>query len=143
MKKTKTKSGKRSSAKGAQKAKTVKRAKRKSAPKNVDEYIAQAPEAARSALTEIRAAIRSVVPPESEEILSYRIPAFKHNKVLVWYAAFSDHCSLFPTAAVIEEFKNELKGFNTSKGTIHFSLGKPMPTALIKNILRARMGKVG
>jgi uncharacterized protein YdhG (YjbR/CyaY superfamily) len=52
--------------------------------------------------------------------------------VLVWFAAFSNHCSLFPTAAVIEAFKDELKGFSTSKGTIHFPPDKPLPTALGK-----------
>jgi len=91
------------------------------APKNVDEYLAAIPEPARSTLNKIRAAIRSAVPPEATETISYRIPAFKHNGVLVWFAAFSDHCSLFPTASVVRAFKNELKGFSTSKGTIHFT----------------------
>lgn len=87
----------------------------------------------------IRAAIRSVVPRESTEIISYNIPAFKHKRILVWYAAFSDHCSLFPSAAVIEAFKDELKNFSISKGTIHFPLAKPMPTALIKKLVKARL----
>ncbi|HEV8183474.1 MAG TPA: DUF1801 domain-containing protein, partial [Candidatus Angelobacter sp.] len=78
-------------------------------------------------MQQIRDAIRSVAPPEATEAISYKIPAFKHRKVLVWYAAFSNHCSLFPTAAVIEQFKNELKGYSTSKGTIHFPLDKPIP----------------
>jgi uncharacterized protein YdhG (YjbR/CyaY superfamily) len=89
----------------------------------------------------MREAIRSVVPRESTEILSYRIPAFKHKKVVVWYAAFSDHCSLFPTNAVIEAFKNELQGFSTSKGTIHFPIDKPVPTALIKKLVKARVAQ--
>jgi uncharacterized protein YdhG (YjbR/CyaY superfamily) len=59
----------------------------------------------------------------------------------VWFAAFSDHCSLFPTAAVIEEFKNELKGLTTSKGTIHFPTDKPLPTALIKKMVKARVAQ--
>jgi uncharacterized protein YdhG (YjbR/CyaY superfamily) len=61
--------------------------------------------------------------------------------VLVWYAAFSNHCSLFPTAAIIEKFKNELKGFPTSKGTIHFPTDKPLPTALIKKLVKARVAQ--
>jgi uncharacterized protein YdhG (YjbR/CyaY superfamily) len=61
--------------------------------------------------------------------------------VLVWFAAFSNHCSLFPTARVIEEFKNELKGFSTSKGTIHFSTDKPLPTALVKKLVKARVAQ--
>jgi len=116
-------------------------AKGKAFPKNVAEYIARVPEPARSALNQIRAAIRSVVPQEATEVLSYRIPAFKHKKVLVWYAAFADHCSLFPTAAVIEVFKKELQGFSASKGTIHFPLDKPMPSALIKKIVKERVAQ--
>jgi uncharacterized protein YdhG (YjbR/CyaY superfamily) len=111
------------------------------APKTVDQYFAAVPEPARGALQQIREAIRSVVLPEVTEIISYKIPAFKHKKVLVWYAAFSNHCSLFPTAAVIEQFKDELKGFSTSKGTIHFPLDKPMPVELIKKIVRARVAQ--
>jgi uncharacterized protein YdhG (YjbR/CyaY superfamily) len=125
----KVKSGNRSSA-----------PKAKRAPKNVDEYLAGVPEPARSTLNKIRAAIRAAVPPEATETISYRIPAFKYNKgVLVWFAAFSDHCSLFPTASVVEGFKNELAGFPTSKGTIHFPTDKPPPTALIKKLVKARV----
>jgi uncharacterized protein YdhG (YjbR/CyaY superfamily) len=90
-------------------------------------------------LNKIRAAIRSVVPAQATEIISYKIPAFRHKKVLVWYAAFSNHCSLFPTAAVIEAFKDKLKGFSTSKGTIHFPLDKQMAIALIKKLVKARV----
>src|SRR5712692_4322055 len=95
-------------------------AKGKGAQKSVDEYLASVPEPARSMLNKMRAAIRSVVPAEATETISYGIPAFKHEGMLVWFAAFSNHCSLFPGSSVIEAFKNELKGFSTSKGTIHF-----------------------
>jgi uncharacterized protein YdhG (YjbR/CyaY superfamily) len=114
-------------------------AKGSKAPKNVDEYMDGVPEAARSALIKIRTAIRAVMPQDATEIISYRIPAFKRKRVLVWYAAFSDHCSLFPTAAVIEKFNKELKGFSKSKGTIHFPLDKPLPIGLIKRIVKARV----
>ena len=116
-------------------------AKGNSAPKNVDEYVAGVPEPARSTLNKIRAAIRSAVPPEATETISYRIPAFKYKGVLVWFAAFSNHCSLFPTASVIEAFENELKGFSTSKGTIHFPTDKPLPTALVKKLVKARVAQ--
>jgi uncharacterized protein YdhG (YjbR/CyaY superfamily) len=116
-------------------------AKGKRAPKNVDEYLSGVPEPARSTLNKMRAAIRSAVPPEATETISYRIPAFKHKGVLVWFAAFSNHCSLFPTASVVEAFKNELKGFSTSKGTIHFPTDKPLSTALIKKIVKARVSQ--
>jgi uncharacterized protein YdhG (YjbR/CyaY superfamily) len=108
------------------------------APQDVDEYIADVPEPARRTLKQMRAAIRSAVPSEAIEIISYRMPAFRHNGVLVWFAAFADHCSLFPTAAVIEQFKNELKSFSTSKGTIQFPIDKPLPIALIQKIVKAR-----
>jgi len=114
-------------------------AKANVAPKDVDEYLATVPEPARSTLNRMRATIRSAVPPEATEVISYRMPAFKHNQVLVWFAAFSDHCSLFPTAAVIEKFKNELKSFSTSKGTLHFPTNKPLPTALIRKLVKARV----
>jgi uncharacterized protein YdhG (YjbR/CyaY superfamily) len=115
--------------------------KSKGAPKSVDEYFAAVPEPAHSALAKIREAIRSTVPTEATETISYAIPAFKHKKVLVWYAAFADHCSLFPTAAVIEAFKKELKGYSMSKGTIHFPTDKPVPTALIKKLVKERVAQ--
>ncbi len=116
-------------------------AKGTGAPKNFDEYLAGVPESARGTLSNLRATIRSVVPPETTEVISYRMPAFKHNGVLVWFAAFSNHCSLFPTASVIEAFKNDLKGFSTSKGTIHFPADKPLPIALIKKLVKARVAQ--
>jgi uncharacterized protein YdhG (YjbR/CyaY superfamily) len=81
------------------------------------------------------------MPPQATETISYRIPAFKYEGALVWFAAFSNHCSLFPTASVIEAFKKELKGFSTSKGTIHFPTDKPLPTALVKKLVRARIAR--
>jgi uncharacterized protein YdhG (YjbR/CyaY superfamily) len=110
-------------------------------PKNVDEYLARVPEPARATLQKMRAAIRSAVPSQATETISYGIPAFKHEKVLVWFAAFSDHCSLFPTASVIDAFKDELKPFSTSKGTIHFPMDKPLPTTLIKKLVKARVAQ--
>jgi len=127
------------------KAKSAKRRSSKKAsgaPENVDEYLARVPEPARSTLNKIRAAIRSAAPAEATEAISYGIPAFKYKGVLVWFAAFSDHCSLFPTAAVIETFKNELKGFSTSKGTIHFPTDKPLPAALVKKMVKARVSQI-
>ena len=113
----------------------------KGSAKDVDEYIAAAPEPARKMLKEMRAAIRSVVPSEAVEIISYRIPAFKLKRVLVWYAAFLEHCSLFPTASVIEKFRDELAGFMTSKGTVQFPTDKALPTALIKKLVKARVAQ--
>jgi uncharacterized protein YdhG (YjbR/CyaY superfamily) len=62
--------------------------------------------------------------------------------LLVWFAAFSSHCSLFPTASVVEAFKNELKGFSISKGTIQFPTDKPLPAALVKKLVKARVAQI-
>ncbi|HEX6563101.1 MAG TPA: DUF1801 domain-containing protein [Chthoniobacterales bacterium] len=125
--------------------KPVKPARRKTAekssdvPKSVDEYLAGVPEPARTTLNTIRATIRSVVPPEATEVISYRILAFKYKGMLVWFGAFSDHCSLFPGAGIIEAFKDELKRYRIAKGTIQFPLNKPLPAALLKKIVKVRV----
>jgi uncharacterized protein YdhG (YjbR/CyaY superfamily) len=124
------------------KAKSVSRrsaSQRKAGPITVDEYFDRLSEPARSMLNKMRAAIRSAVPRAATESISYQIPAFKHNGVLVWYAAFGDHCSLFPAGSVVETFKGELTGFKTSKGTIQFPTDKPLPIALIKRIVKTRV----
>lgn len=110
-------------------------------PKTVDEYFSRVPQSSRTTLNKLRATIRSAVPKDSLEIISYGIPAYKQNRIFVWYAAFTNHCSLFPTAAIIEKFKNDLKPFSKSKGTIHFPTDKPLPTALIEKIVKARVAQ--
>jgi uncharacterized protein YdhG (YjbR/CyaY superfamily) len=110
------------------------------APKTVDEYLARVPEPARSTLNKVRAVIRAALPAEATDVISYRIPAFKYRTVLIWYAAFADHCSLFPTAAVIEKFKDELTAYRVSKGTIQFPVDKPLPAALLKRMVKLRLG---
>jgi uncharacterized protein YdhG (YjbR/CyaY superfamily) len=92
-------------------------------------------------LTKMRAAIRAAVPRDATEIISYKMPAFKRDGVLVWYAAFTDHVSLFPGGAVLAQFKDELAGFKTSKGTVQFPLDKPLPMALIKRVVKARVAE--
>lgn len=112
------------------------------APKNVDEYLARVPEPARSTLNKVRATIRSAVPPEATESISYGIPTFKYKGSLVAFAAFSKHCSFFPmSSSLIEAFKNELKDFPTSKGTIRFPVDKPLPAALVKKLVKARIAQ--
>lgn len=110
--------------------------------KTVDEYLAGVPEPARTTLNKIRAAIRSAAPPEANETISYGIPAIKYNGVLLWFAAFSDHCSLFPTASVIQSFKSDLKRYSTSKGTIKFPTDMPLPAALIRKMVKARVAQM-
>jgi uncharacterized protein YdhG (YjbR/CyaY superfamily) len=108
----------------------------------IDAYLAAVSEPQRSTLEKIRATIRSAVPKETDEVISYGIPAFKYKKVLIWYAAFSDHCSLFPTASVIAKFKEELKGYKVSKGTIQFPVDKALRTTLLKKMVKARLAEI-
>jgi uncharacterized protein YdhG (YjbR/CyaY superfamily) len=111
-------------------------------PKDVEEYLGGVPEPARNTLRKVQAIIRSVVPPETTETISYGIPTFQHIGPLVGFAAFSDHCSFFPmNSSLIEAFKDELKKFETSKGTIRFALDKPLPAALLKKLVKARIAE--
>ena len=110
-------------------------------PRTVDEYLERVPEAARTTLKKIRTVIRSVAPPEATEGISYGMPTFKYKGMLASFGAFSDHCSLFPGAGPTIEFKNELKNFQTSKGTVRFAPNKPLPTALLKRLLKARIAE--
>ena len=110
--------------------------------KNVDEYLAGVPEPARSTLNKIRAAIRSAAPAEATEAIGYGIPMFRYKGGLVAYAAFSKHCSFFPMSlAVIAAFESELKRFETSKGTIRFSVDEALPAGLVKKMVRARVAE--
>jgi len=111
-------------------------------PATVDEYIAGFPEPARSTLVRIRTAIRAAAPHEAAETISYRMPAFKLKEILVWFAAFEDHCSLFPGASIVEAFADELKNYSTSKGTIRFPVDKPLPDTLVKKLVKARVTEI-
>ncbi len=116
--------------------------KSKVGPKDVDEYLAGVPEPARSTLNKIRAVIRSVVPPEATEAISYQIPTFKYKGGLVAFAAFSKHCSFFPMSmAVMSTFESELKKFDSSKGTIRFPPDRPPSATLLKKMVKARLAE--
>jgi len=112
------------------------------APHDVDEYLARVPEPARSTLNKVRAMIRSAVPKEATEAISYRMPIFKYKGSLLGYAAFPNHCGLYPmSTSVMEALKNDLSDFDTSKGTIRFPLDKPPSAALVKKVVRARIAE--
>jgi uncharacterized protein YdhG (YjbR/CyaY superfamily) len=109
-------------------------------PKNIDEYLAAVPEPARTTMNKVRTMIRAAAPSAATEAISYGMPAFKYKGSLVAFAAFSNHCSLFPMgSAAIEKFKKELEGYQISKGTIRFPVDKPLPAALVKKIVKARV----
>ncbi|MFN7933446.1 MAG: DUF1801 domain-containing protein [Bryobacteraceae bacterium] len=106
----------------------------------VDEYLAALPEPARSTLYQIRSLIRSVVPAEATELISYRIPTFRYKGALIGFAAFPKHCSLFVmSSTLLGKMQQEVKGYKTSKGTIQFPPDKPLPASLIRKIVKARM----
>jgi uncharacterized protein YdhG (YjbR/CyaY superfamily) len=115
--------------------------KRRAPARTTHEYLARIPEPARSTLKKVRAAIRTAAPPDAIETISYGIPAFKYKGMLAWYAAFSDHCSLFPGASGIAAFADDLKKYSISKGTIRFPIDKPLPAALIKKLVKARVAE--
>ncbi len=104
----------------------------------IDEYIAGFPPDIQDKLQAIRAAVKKAA-PAAEETISYRMPAFKQNGVLVYYAAFQDHIGFFPTASGVSRFQKELQPYPTSKGTIRFPLDKPLPVSLIARIVKFRV----
>lgn len=108
----------------------------------VNAYLAKVPEPARTTLEKVRSVIRSVVPDETTEVLSYGMPAFHYKGALVAYAAFKDHCSLFPMqASLIDDMQKELKNYRTSKGTLQFPLDKPLPATLLKKMVKLRVAE--
>jgi len=113
--------------------------KKSVAPKTVNEYLASVPEPARSTLKTIRTAIRAAAPTEATEVISYGIPMLKYKGMLIGFAAYPKHCSLFlATSSLLKMFKSELTRYQTSKGTIRFPTDKPLPASLVKKIVKAR-----
>jgi uncharacterized protein YdhG (YjbR/CyaY superfamily) len=113
-----------------------------SAPTSVEDYLAALPEAQRVALEALRKTIK-VAAPEATETISYQMPAFKlHGRFLVSYAAFKNHCSLFPASnAVMEALGEELTPYFSGKGTLRFTADKPLPAALVKKIVKWRIAE--
>ena len=104
----------------------------------MDDYISGFPPGPRRLLEEMRATIRAAAPGATERI-SYQMPAFDLNGILVWYAGFSGHVGLYPKGSAVQAFKEELKPYKTSKGTIQFPLDQPLPTDLVRRIVEFRV----
>jgi uncharacterized protein YdhG (YjbR/CyaY superfamily) len=110
--------------------------------KTIDEYLAGVNADHRDALQKLRETIHGVA-PKAEECISYGIPAFHLNgRSLVFFGAWANHCAFYPgSSATLKKFRNELSDFQTSKGTLRFSPDKPMPVALVKKLVKARIAE--
>ena|ERR1700754_3079152 len=107
--------------------------------KDVDEYLYELPETMRAVLEKVRRSIQAAA-PESEELISYRIPTYKYMGPLVHFAAFKDHCSLIVVnKSIMEIFREELSSYKTTGTTIHFTPDKPLPAALVRKIVKTRI----
>ncbi|MGE5532798.1 MAG: iron chaperone [Bacillota bacterium] len=106
--------------------------------KTTDEYISSFPQNVQAVLQQVRQAIKEAA-PQAQEVISYSMPAFKQKGILVWFAAFKNHIGFFPKVSAIEAFKEQLAGYQTSKGTIRLPLDKPMPIGLIEEIVKFRV----
>jgi uncharacterized protein YdhG (YjbR/CyaY superfamily) len=108
----------------------------------VDDYLSKVKEPEKLELERVRKVIKVAV-PDATEAISYGMPAFKYKgKYLIAYAPFKDHLSIFPGSSAVDSFQGELKNYKTSKGTIQFTLDKPIPDKLIKEIVLARVAEI-
>lgn len=109
----------------------------------VEAYIAAVPEPARTTLVRLREIIRSAVPKEAVEVISYGIPAFKLSKPFFGYAAFKRHISVLPfSGSLFNSFDEELKPYSRTKSSLHLPFDKPLPAALIRKLVRARVAAI-
>ena len=115
-------------------------AKKSASPQTVDDYLAALPKEARATLEKLRRVVKAVA-PKATEVISYQIPMYKQDGILVGFAAFKDHCSFFPGANPIATHKDELKAYETSKGTIRFPFDNPLPAALVKKLVKTRVAE--
>jgi uncharacterized protein YdhG (YjbR/CyaY superfamily) len=108
------------------------------APKNMDDYIRQFPEKQQAALEQIRKTIKAAA-PDAEEVISYQMPAYKQNGMLVYFAGYENHIGFYPTPSGIEAFKKELAVYKGAKGSVQFPIDKLLPLGLIKKIVQFRV----
>ena len=112
---------------------------KKNAAKTIDEYLAGVrDEDHRRALEKLRKQIKAAA-PRAEECISYQMPAFRQNGMLVFFGNASKHCAFYPGSTAIETHKDELKDYELSKGTIRFQPNKPLPAALVRTIVKERL----
>lgn len=112
----------------------------KAKPKTIDEYLATLSNDKRAALERLRRTIRAAA-PRAEECISYQLPAFRlDGRMLVWIGATANHCAFYP-GAVVEAYKDELKDYDTSKGTIRFQADSPLPATLVRKLVKARIAE--
>ena len=109
-------------------------------PKDVDEYIADFPKEIRERLEQVRAAITEAV-PEAVEVISYNMPAFTYNGILVWFGGHAKHIGFYPRVSAMAAFKKELSIYKSAKGSVQFPLDKPLPIALIKKMVKFRLAE--
>jgi uncharacterized protein YdhG (YjbR/CyaY superfamily) len=109
--------------------------------KTIAQYHAMFPKNVQTILNTLHNTIKQAA-PKADEVISYNMPAFKQNKVLVYYAAHTAHIGFYPTAKPMVVFKDELTKYKTSKGAIQFPLDKKLPLALIKKIVKFRLADV-
>lgn len=107
-------------------------------PNSINEYIATFPVQTRKLLRQMRATIKKAA-PKAEEVISYRIPAFKFHGLLVWFAAHTRHIGFYPRISAMQAFKKELSKYKNAKGSVQFPLHKPLPLALIKKMVQYRV----
>ena len=105
--------------------------------KDVDQYIAVQPVAIQERLEKLRQTIKAAA-PDAQEVISYNMPAYKLNGMLLYFAAHTNHIGLYPMAAGIEAFKDELTKYETSKGTVQFTYDRSIPIGLVKKIVKFR-----
>ena len=112
-------------------------------PRTIDEYLAVVNVDQRIVLEKLRKTIRAVA-PKAEECISYGLAAFRLNgRPLVAFAAWANHCALYPMSSkTVNAFQSQLKGFETSKGTIRFCTGKPLSATLVKRIVKTRIAEI-
>jgi uncharacterized protein YdhG (YjbR/CyaY superfamily) len=110
-------------------------------PKTIDEYLDSVDPEKRAALEKLRREIQAAA-PEAEECISYQIPGFRlQGKLLVSFGAAAKHCSFYPGAHPVEAHQDELQAYSTSKGTIRYQADRPLPAALVRKLVRARIAE--